>query len=279
MFELGWNTHSVLDHGFVHLRDSMPREAEQGQRTDFGTGDARVVEAARISTNHLAFDVLGELGEEKDHEVRTVEQDMKLLRYMFKNGHTTPFEQVRFTFVAKLPIMVARQWVRHRTGSFNEQSARYGELTKDFYVPEVWRMQAQSTANKQGSAEALSGAVAGGLQAEFHDHNMNSYNLYQSMLEDGLTRELARMVLPTNIYTKWYWTTDLHNLFHYCSKRCARDAQYEIRAYAMPMLYMASHVAPFAVQLFLEQYAHTWIGEEVKQFWPEFARRQAEATA
>lgn len=252
-------TKKVLDHGFVHLRDSMPKAVPVDPEVGLGEGDYRVEEAARVSTSHLPDSVRASLGiyvpgEDDPLEVRTAEQTKKLLTFMFKNGHTTPFEQVRFTWVIKLPIFVARQWIRHRTGSFNEQSARYSVLPCEFYVPTLERMQAQSTANKQGSAEPLLAEYAHGMINAMRTHSEGSYHLYENLLKGGLTRELARIVLPTNFYTEWYWTTDLHNLMHFLSKRCALDSQFEIRVYANAMLEMAALVAPFTISLFREKY-------------------------
>jgi thymidylate synthase (FAD) len=247
----------VLDHGFVHLRDSMPHVnlgPDETVADVLGPGDYRIEEAARISTSHLHLDVLIELGLSANEDERSAEKTKKLIRYMFEHAHTTPFEQVRFTFVARLPIFIARQWIRHRTGSFNEQSARYGELQEMFYVPSLDRMQAQSSANKQGSAQILAQKDGIECRDEIIYQSHKAYEGYQRMLKLGLTRELARMVLPTNFYTQWYWTTDLHNLMHFLSKRCAHDAQYEIRVYADAMLEMAALVAPFTISLFREKY-------------------------
>lgn len=253
---IDWRTTKVLDHGFVHLRDSMPDVREEDDASNGLTwGDYRIEEAARVSMSHLPRSVLAAIGIAPDREVaRTPEQTKKLLSFMFKHGHTTPFEQVRFTFIAKLPIFIARQWIRHRTGSFNEQSARYSKLPCEFYVPTLERMQAQSTANKQGSAEALPLDTAQNMREQIKFCSRSAYDSYEAMLDAGLTRELARMVLPTNLYTEWYWTTDLHNLMHFMSKRCAPDAQYEIRVYSNAMLEMARRVAPFAISLFCEKY-------------------------
>jgi thymidylate synthase (FAD) len=250
-----WRTARVLDHGFVHLRDSMPALDDKATRGDvYGIGDARVVEAARVSMAHLPIEVIRELGLDLEPGERTEAHDKKTLKYMFDHAHTSPFEKVRFEFVAKMPIFVARQWIRHRMASVNEQSARYSKLPCEFYVPELDRMQAQSTANKQGSAELLPPSMAAAMRASIHKASRSAYATYEELLANGLTRELARMVLPTNFYTQWYWTVDLHNLMGFCRQRCDSHAQWEIRVYANTMLEMARHVAPYAVGLFCEKH-------------------------
>lgn len=229
---------SVLDHGFVRLVDSMPAPPAGPRPEGWGPGDQRVIDAARVS-------IAGE-------NVRPVSDDKKLLGYLLKNKHTTPFEQVRFTFHVKLPIFVARQWIRHRTGSFNEMSGRYGVLPDDFYVPERHRIQHQSANNKQGSGESFSDRDAAGVCDAICEHGTRSYELYQDVLKLGLARELARMVLPVNLYTQWYWTTDLHNLMHFMRLRLHSHAQHEVRVYAEVLLEMARRVAPCTVQAFEE---------------------------
>lgn len=226
----------VLDHGFVELIDSMPAPAGDGRfGPDFGPGDARIVEAARVS-------IAGE-------DVRPASDDRKLINYLLKNRHTTPFEQVRFTFRVKLPIFVARQWIRHRTGSFNEMSARYGKLPEEFYIPEPSRMQRQATNNKQGSAPELVEHPEN-MCIRLRHHSQDCYQLYEELLEGGLARELARMVLPLNFYTMWYWTTDLHNLMHFLTLRLHSHAQYEFRVYAEVIMDLVTPIAPCALTAF-----------------------------
>lgn len=246
----------VLDHGFVHLRDSMPAiDSTQDGSRGFGAGDARIVEAARVSMAHIPVAVAEQLGLHIDWAAergRTVEQDVKLINYLLKNKHTSPFEKVRFEWVAKVPITVARQWIRHRTGSFNEMSARYAELPNEFYLPSLARFQQQSTSNKQASGGMLPGADAVELQALMHAHHETSYAMYRKLLDRGLARETARNVLPPSIYTQWYWTVDLHNLFHFLQLRLHPHAQYEIRVYAEAMLGMIEQLVPAAVAAFRE---------------------------
>lgn len=218
---------------------ALPDYSDGSQRT--APGDKRIVDAARVS-------VAGQ-------EVRAVSDDRKLIRYLVANRHTTPLEQVRFTFHVRLPIFCARQWIRHRTGSFNEESARYGKLASDFYVPSVERLMAggQAKDNKQGSMEApYSEFTAECMQTEITNHCADSYSRYELLLEQGLARELARMVLPTNIYTQWYWTTDLHNLMHFLRLRLHPHAQWEMQQYAKAIMPMAKALAPLAMEAWEE---------------------------
>lgn len=230
----------VLDHGHVALIDAMPRPAvvEDARGDAIASGDQRIVDAARVS-------IAGKDVESKNPPER-------LIRYLLKNRHTTPFEQVRLTFYAKMPIFVARQWVRHRTASINEMSARYGKLPAEMYVPSIERIMAgaQATKNKQGSQEGIDREEAERIQCMIENANEAAYGAYEDLLQEGLARELARGVLPANIYTQWYWTTDLHNLFHFLRLRLHPHAQWEFRQYAEAMLPMAEAVAPIAVQAF-----------------------------
>ncbi len=251
------NTVKVLDHGFVHLRDSMPLRCNDGfiERTGgLGPGDMRIEEAARVSTSHLPDAVRASIGDDAELESRTPEQTKKLIKYMFDHQHTTPFEMVRMTYVIKAPIFVERQAVRHRMAGTNEQSARYSKLPCEFYVPQIERMQAQSTANKQGSAEQLDEEQALQCIGLIRRSSENAYRDYEAMLNSGLTRELARMVLPTNFYTQKFWTIDLHNFMGFCRQRCDSHAQWEIRQYANAMLEMARAVAPYTISLFCERH-------------------------
>jgi thymidylate synthase (FAD) len=210
--------------------------------TEYATapGDQRIVDAARVSIVGLG--------------VEAATKDAKLIRYMLKNKHTTPFEHIRFTFHARMPIFVARQWIRHRTGSFSEQSARYGGLRPDFYYPTLERLEAggQAKENKQGSGTALDPEVALEAQNQIKIVADAAYEEYSAMLDAGVARELARMVLPVNIYTQWFWTTDLHNLMHFMRLRLHEHAQWEVRQYAESILLMAEAVAPITIGVFRE---------------------------
>jgi thymidylate synthase (FAD) len=232
----------VLDHGFVALVDCMPMLDPNPRRSPEDPftypGDQRIVDAARVS-------IAGE-------GVRPTSDDRKLIRYLIKNRHTTPLEQVRFTFHVRLPIFVARQWIRHRTGSFNEESARYGVLADDFYVPTLERLMSggQAASNKQASGAPITHATASEMRRVIDERSRFAYAEYTTLLELGLARELARVVLPLNIYTQWFWTTDLHNLMHFIKLRLHEHAQHEVRIYAQAILPMAEALAPFAMEAF-----------------------------
>jgi thymidylate synthase (FAD) len=227
----------VLNCGFVSLVDSMPTRDYVGPLR-FGSGDQRVVDAARVSIAGAG--------------VRPMSEDAKLLRYLMANKHTTPFEQVRFTFHAKMPIFVARQWIRHRTGSFNEMSGRYGILPDEFYIPALDRMASQSKSNKQGSGDVLPEPLAEQCAALIAESAHASYKAYETLLGNGLAREIARAVLPVTMYTQWYWTTDLHNLMHFLRLRLHSHAQYEIRVYAEAIRELVRPIVPCTMEAFDE---------------------------
>lgn len=234
---------SVLgdEHSFVRLVDTMPRFGPVDDVTGgVARGDQRIVDAARVS-------ISGEGVEAKASPER-------LIRYMLKNKHTTPFEHVRFTFHVRLPLFCARQWIRHRTGSFSEQSARYGKLKPDFYVPTLERMRlgGQAKKNKQGSGEPLDETVAHDMRTWIDDANADGYERYAKLLDNGCARELARMVLPVNIYTQWFWTTDLHNLMHFLRLRLHSHAQWEMQRYGQVIVPMAEAIAPITIAAFKE---------------------------
>ena len=207
----------VLDKGFIRL-------------VDYLGGDERVVQSARVS-----------YGE----GTRTYREDAALIDYLLRNSHTSPFEQVVLTFHVKLPIFVARQWIRHRTARLNEISGRYSVMKDEFYVPAPEDVALQSTDNKQGrSAEALDPAAAERVRAAFAKGQKEAYLAYNSLIDEGLARELARINLPISLYTEWYWQIDLHNLFHFLELRLDGHAQKEIRLYAQILLEIAKKVAP-----------------------------------
>jgi thymidylate synthase (FAD) len=195
---------NVLDHGFVKLIDKMG-------------DDAAIVQAARVSYGS---------------GTKTFSEDAALIRYLFSHKHTTPFEMCEIKLLCKMPIFVARQWVRHRTASINEYSARYSVVKEDFYVPSVEQLCKQSLVNKQGRGERISEDSAEILRASIIHTSLKAYQLYESMIGDGVARETARMVLPINFYTEWYWKIDLHNLLGFLRLRMDAHAQYEIRVYA-----------------------------------------------
>ena len=211
----------VLDHGFVRLVDHMG-------------GDLSIVRSARVS-----HDAAWRAGENEG-------SDQRLINYLWRNGHTTPFEAVTLTFEVKAPIFVMRQWHRHRTWTFNEVSARYTELPEEFYVPAIDQISAQSTTNKQGRA-AEAHPEAAYLETAMRRANEESFKQYKYMIAQGTSRELARTVLPVATYSHMFATVNLLNLFRFLTLRTDLHAQYEIRVYAEAMIGLARGVAPVAV--------------------------------
>ena len=226
----------VLDHGFVRVIDYMG-------------DDSAVVQAARVSYGR---------------GTRRVSEDAGLIRYLMRHRHSTPFEMCEIKFHVKLPIFIARQWIRHRTANVNEYSARYSILDREFYLPAPEHLAAQSSSNRQGRGEILEGAEAASVLDLLRGDAMRTYDHYASMLNEGidgtpvdpdrrgLARELARMNLTLNTYTQWYWKTDLLNLLHFLSLRADSHAQYEIRAYAEAMLEMVKAWVPLTHAAFVD---------------------------
>ena len=207
-----------LDKGFVRLVDSMG-------------GDDAIVQAARVSYGK---------GTSK------VSQDRGLIRYLMRHRHTTPFEMVEFKFHCKMPIFVARQWVRHRTANINEYSLRYSQARDEFYYPDPEHIQFQSALNKQGRMGEVPAELKQKVQDYFKEISERSFAIYSELNEAGVARELARSVLPVNLYTEWYWKNDLHNLLHFIGLRSDSHAQYEIRVFSDAMDQSVKAVAPFA---------------------------------
>ena len=207
-----------LDKGFVRLVDSMG-------------GDEAIVQAARVSYGK---------GTTK------LSQDRGLIRYLMRHRHTTPFEMVEFKFHCKMPIFVARQWVRHRTANINEYSLRYSEARDEFYYPDPQNIQFQSALNKQGRSGEVPKELTDKVQKYFYEISERSFEMYQELNESGLSRELIRGILPVNLYTEWYWKNDLHNLLHFIGLRSDNHAQYEIRVFSDAMAESVKAVAPFA---------------------------------
>ena len=216
----------VLDHGLVRLVDSMG-------------GDLAVVRAARVS---YAAD--WRAGESEG-------SDARLIRYLMRNRHTSPFEAVQVTFEVKAPIFIARQWMRHRTASYNEVSARYTALPEEFYIPDEDVIGLQSKDNKQ-AREIVANGAAETFRQVLRDHCERSFDLYRVALDQGIPRELARSLLPLNTYTHFFVSLNLHNLFHFLRLRLHEHAQYEIREYAKAMLEMVRAIAPVSVGAFCE---------------------------
>jgi len=215
----------VLDRGFVRLVDYMG-------------GDQRIVQAARVSYGA---------------GTKSYRQDRGLIHYLMKHWHTSPFEQVQLTFHTKLPIFVARQWVRHRTARLNEISGRYSVMKDEFYVPLPENIRPQSENNKQGRSEdRFTPEQEQEIIRLFSDEQKSVYQNYERLLELNVAREIARNNLPLSLYTEWYWQIDLHNLFHFLRLRMDPHAQYEIRVFAEALALCARAVAPIAYEAFEE---------------------------
>jgi thymidylate synthase (FAD) len=221
-----YTAYPVLDHGFVRVIDYMG-------------DDNAITQAARVSYGK---------------GTKAVSNDEGLIRYLMRHWHSTPFEMCEVKFHVKLPVFVARQWIRHRTANVNEYSARYSILDREFYIPQPDALNAQSTVNNQGRGAVLQGAEAERVLEILKADSTRAYDNYEEMLsqdgKDGLARELARMNLPANIYTQWYWKVDLHNLFHFLRLRADAHAQYEIRVYADLMCNLVKDWVPFAYGAF-----------------------------
>ena len=221
-----YNAIPVLDHGFIRVVDYMG-------------DDAAICQAARVSYGK---------------GTKSVQNDEGLIRYLMRHWHSTPFEMCEVKLHVKLPVFVARQWIRHRTANVNEYSARYSILDREFYIPAPEHIAAQSVVNNQGRGEALTGAEAARVLDILKTDSERSYDNYQAMISDdgqrGLARELARMNLPANIYTQWYWKVDLHNLLHFLRLRADAHAQYEIRVYADAICSVVADWVPFAYAAF-----------------------------
>jgi len=226
----------VLDHGFVRVVDYMG-------------DDAAVVQAARVSYGR---------------GTRAANEDRGLIRYLMRHRHSTPFEMCEIKYHVKLPIFVARQWIRHRTANVNEISARYSILDREFYLPAPTALAAQSPVNRQGRGAVLAGADAARVLDLLREDATRNYDHYLDMLNEGedgtqadparpgLARELARMNLTLNAYTQWYWKTDLHNLFHFLSLRADAHAQYEIRVFAEAMMDTVRAWVPLSAEAFAD---------------------------
>lgn len=224
----------VLDHGFVRVIDYMG-------------DDAAIVQAARVSYGR---------------GTRAANEDRGLIRYLMRHRHSTPFEMCEIKYHVKLPIFIARQWIRHRTANVNEYSARYSILDREFYIPAPDQLAAQSAVNRQGRGDLIEGEQAQAVLAMLRADAETCYDHYDYLLNtdadgnpadperDSLARELARMNLTLNTYTQWYWKIDLHNLMHFLSLRADPHAQYEIRVYAEEMLKVLEAWVPATFEAF-----------------------------
>ena len=231
-----YQAHPVLDHGFVRVIDYMG-------------DDSAICQAARVSYGK---------------GTKQVSNDEGLIRYLMRHWHSTPFEMCEVKFHVKLPVFVARQWIRHRTANVNEYSARYSILDNEFYVPAPENLAAQSSMNRQGRGQVLEGAAAERVLGLLREDAERAYAHYEDMLNEGadraapdpggggLARELARMNLNLSFYTQWYWKIDLHNLLHFLSLRADDHAQYEIRVYAEAMMETAQLWVPLTCDAFTE---------------------------
>lgn len=221
----------VLDHGFIRVVDYMG-------------SDSSIVEAARVSYGS---------------GTRSVSDDTALIRYLLRHAHTTPFEMCEIKLHVKLPIFVARQWIRHRTASVNEYSGRYSVIDNEFYVPDTTAVAAQSSANRQGREEQLDNESALRVREAISLESERAYAEYEALLsgseglgEKGVSRELARVVLGVNFYTQWYWKSDLHNLLRFIQLRIDPHAQFEIQQYAKQILDIVKQWVPITYQAFLD---------------------------
>ncbi len=212
----------VLDKGFVALVDYMG-------------SDAAIVQAARVSYG---------MG------TKSVNDDAGLINYLMRHRHTSPFEMVEVKFLASMPMYVAREWVRHRTASINEYSARYSIVPDKFNIPDLQEIGAQATKNRQGREGNVDDEVASAFRRDVEEVSDSAYERYQKAIDGGVAREQARILLPVNAYTEWYWKIDLNNLFHFLSLRLDDHAQEEIRAYAKVMADITKTIVPAAYAAF-----------------------------
>ncbi len=212
----------VLSHGFVALVDYMG-------------DDAAIVQAARVSYGK---------------GTKSVRDDRGLIRYLMRHHHTTPFEMVEYKFLVRLPIYIARQWIRHRTSSTNEYSGRYSIVPDEFEVPEADEVRHQSGRNRQGRGDPLPPEVVERFRRDLESVATQAYVAYSRALDAGVARETARLLLPVAYYTQWYWKINLHNLFHFLSLRLDAHAQEEIRLYAAEVAKLARVVCPVAFEAF-----------------------------
>ncbi len=219
----------VHEHGFIALIDVMPRLVAEGQ-----TADAAIVQAARVSYGA---------------GTKQVNEDRGLIRYLMRHRHTTPFEMVEFKFHVAMPIFVARQWIRHRTANVNEYSGRYSVMPDRFYRPSAEMVRRQSAGNRQGGEEPIDAATAERFLA-YLGRAEALYDEYAALHAQGVARELARIGLPVNLYTEWYWKCDLHNILRFLSLRMDAHAQAEIRDYAAAMWRLMEPIVPITLEAF-----------------------------
>ena len=212
----------ILDHGFIRVIDYMGN-------------DVAITQAARVSYG---------VG------TKQIREDIGLINYLLRNAHTTPFEMCEIKFHIKAPYFVARQWIRHRTANINEYSARYSIVDQDYYLPNRDEISFQSSNNKQGRGEKVDEDFSNAVRETIKNTSEQQYDHYNKMIDNGLAREVARIILPLNYYTEFYWKIDLHNLMHFLRLRSDPHAQYEIRLYALQMIEILKLWVPHTYQAF-----------------------------
>lgn len=217
-----------LDKGFVQIIDVMPREIPEGQTCDYA-----IAQMARVSYGQ---------------GTKSINEDKGLIHYLLRHAHTSPFEGIEFKFHMKMPIFIARQAIRHRTVSLNEISGRYSVMKDEFYIPLSEDIRKQSTTNKQGSDGIIDKDISQQFVNQIENNCRDAYDLYLKMLDSGVAREQARMILPLNLYTEWYWKQNLHNLLHFLSLRADAHAQFEIRVYADAILKLIESLVPWTIE-------------------------------
>ena len=220
---------SCLDFGHVTLIDVMPRLVPKSQKTS----DYAIVQAARVSYGD---------------GTKTLNEDRGLIRYLLRHKHTTPLEMIEFKFSAKLPVFIARQMIRHRTANVNEYSGRYSIMKDEFYKPDLSNIRQQSKTNKQGGSEIIQEGDANYFLDKIDEICSFAYQEYQKACDLGVSREQARMLLPLNLYTEWYWKIDLHNLLHFLALRCDGHAQWEIQVFGNAILELIKPIVPLAIE-------------------------------
>tara|TARA_B100001093_G_scaffold520479_1_gene616492 strand:- start:5657 stop:6502 length:846 start_codon:yes stop_codon:yes gene_type:complete len=246
---LHFSNKKVLDKGFVKLIDCMPRIIPLDSRKLMC--DSAIVQAARVSYGQGL----------KNHET-----DSKLINYLYKHKHTSPFEMVKFKFHVKAPIFVVRQWFRHRMGNYNEISGRYSELKEDIYIPD--KVSSQSKLNKQLSADdnllKSSNETLKNLLLNTTEYNKLQYSTYENLMKEGVSREIARINLPLSLYTEFYFSIDLHNLLNFIKLRNSKNAQYEIKEYASAIQTIIEPLCPITMKAFNNYKNITLSPEQIK---------------
>ncbi len=238
-FQKNFEIIKVLDHGFIKIVDCM------------GNDDS-IVNAARVS-----------YGDGTKH----VSQNVSLIRYLMRHKHTSPFEMCEIKLHIKMPIFIARQWFRHRTANVNEYSGRYSKMVNEFYFPKVQNFGLQSLINKQGQENVLDGNQAFDFVEKMKLTCQQSFNLYNDMIEKGVAREIARIILPINIYTEFYWKCDLHNLLNLIRLRSHKTAQFEIQEYSKALEMILEQWVPITYQAFKDYIKDSFsISAKMKKF-------------